>query len=62
MKLANFFGLPTNKITYTKTKDNYEYYTLKMYSKHLCLKLNELGCPQAKSFIIKYPSWLDIQN
>ena len=30
-----------------------------MYSKHLCQTLNERGCPQAKSFIITYPKWLD---
>jgi len=57
-KLAIFIELPITKITYTKTKEDYEYYTLKMYSKHLCETLNKNGCPQAKSFIIKYPEWL----
>jgi len=58
-KLAYVIGLHENKIKYTKNKEGYEYYTLKMYSKHLCQTLNNLGCPQAKSFIIKYPKWLD---
>lgn len=58
-KLAKFLNLPEDKVYYTKTKQNYEYYTLKMYSKHLCNTLNSLGCPQAKSFIITYPKWLD---
>jgi LAGLIDADG-like domain len=57
-KLANFMELPINKIKYTKTKDEYEYYTLKMYSKYLCETLAAKGCPQAKSFIIQYPKWL----
>jgi hypothetical protein len=58
-KLANFMGLSPNKITYTKNKEGHEYFTLKMYSKHLCKTLNDKGCPQAKSFIIEYPEWLD---
>lgn len=58
-KLASFLNLPSSKITYTESKEGYKYYTLKMYSKHLCKTLNDKGCPQAKSFIIKYPDWLD---
>ena len=58
-KLARLLNLPEDKIFYTKTKQDYEYYTLKMYSKSLCQNLNKLGCPQAKSFIITYPTWLD---
>lgn len=58
-KLCNFIGLPINKIKYTKNKEEYEYYTLKMYSKHMCETLSKKGCPQNKSFIIKFPEWLD---
>lgn len=58
-KLAKFMDLPESKIKYTKTKKNYEYYTLQMYSKYLCSSLNEKGCPQCKSFIITYPSFLE---
>jgi hypothetical protein len=58
-KLSKAIGLPIDKISYTKNKEGYEYYTLKMYSKHLCNTLAEKGCPQAKSFIITYPSWLN---
>ena len=57
-KLSLALELPTNKIIYTKTKEGYEYNTLKMYSKHLCETLSKNGCPQAKSFILKYPEWL----
>lgn len=59
IKISKFLDLPESKITFTKNKEGYEYYTVKMYSKHLSSKLDELGCHQAKSFIIKYPSWLD---
>lgn len=60
-KLAHFMNLPKDKITYTKNNQGYEYYTLKMYSKHLSGQLTKLGCPRAKSFIITYPNYL-LQN
>ena len=60
-KLAKFFDLPESKVTYFKSKEGYEHNSLKLYSKHLCETLNKLGCPQAKSFIITYPQWLDNQ-
>lgn len=58
VKLSKFLGLPDSKIKYTKTNLGYEYYTVKMYSKHLCNQLTSLGCPRAKSFIITYPEWM----
>jgi hypothetical protein len=65
-KLADAIELPRENITHSITinKENdkqYEHHSLKMYSKHLCETLNKLGCPQAKSFIIKYPEWLEPQ-
>ena len=36
----------------------YETCSLKINSKYLSKKLKEIGCPQAKSFIIEYPKWL----
>lgn len=62
VKLCNFVGLPVNKIKkYNSHIKEKEYPTccVRLYSKHLCDKMTELGCPQAKSFIIKYPEWLD---
>lgn len=62
IKLCNFIGLPINKINrYNSILNEKEYPTcsLRMYSKHLCQKMISLGCPQAKSFLIKYPEWLD---
>jgi hypothetical protein len=56
-KLATVLQLPLEKITYSKV-DKYAHNTLKMYSKYMCEKLTELGCPQGKSFLIKYPGWL----
>lgn len=62
IKLCNLIGLPESKvIKYNSNIDDKLYPScyVKLYSKHLCNKMNELGCPQAKSFIIKYPNWLD---
>jgi hypothetical protein len=56
-KLATVLQLPLEKITYSKV-DKHAHNTLKMYSKYMCEKLTELGCPQGKSFLIKYPDWL----
>lgn len=62
VKLCNFVGLPESKInrylSYIGDK-TYPTCSIKMYSKHLCQKMVELGCPRAKSFIIQYPNWLD---
>jgi hypothetical protein len=58
-KLADFFGLDRGKVFREITKDGFDVVSIKLYSKHLCEKLKELGCPRAKSFIIKYPEWLD---
>ncbi len=30
-------------------------------NKHIALKLTELGCPPKKTFILKYPEWLDVK-
>jgi len=32
---------------------------VRVYSKHLCIILNRLGCKQAKSLILEFPQWLD---
>lgn len=61
VKLCEFIGLPKEKIrTYNSKLDGKEYPTcsLKLYSKHVCQKMIELGCPRAKSFIITFPEWL----
>lgn len=60
-KLAKFVGHSSSAIKrYTFVQKNKEFAAcvLKLYSKHLCEKMTELGCPQAKSFIITYPRWL----
>lgn len=61
-KLAIVMKYPVDKIIdgYSELNDKiYPTATMKLYSKHLCTKMIELGCPRAKSFIIKYPNWLD---
>jgi hypothetical protein len=40
-----------------KEKDYYSS-LLNVHSKHMCMKLTELGCVQAKSLILKFPEWL----
>lgn len=62
VKLCNFVGLPPSKINrYLSHIEDRVYPTcsIRMYSKHVCQKMIELGCPRAKSFIIQYPDWLD---
>lgn len=59
VKCANFFELTENNIFNKKTKGGYSVSTLKIYSKKICTRLTELGCPRAKSFIIKYPEWIN---
>lgn len=66
-KLAKAINLPTHNIkTYNSKIEDKEYptCTLRFYSKHMCNSLKEKGCPQAKSFILTYPNWLnrDLHN
>ena len=47
----------TRSIRGAKEKDYYSS-LLNVHSKHMCTKLTELGCVQAKSLILKFPKWL----
>ena len=58
-KLAIFFGLDINKVIRGINNQGNDVASLKLYSKHLCDTLTNLGCPKAKSFIIQYPNWLN---
>lgn len=58
IKLAKFASISEEKIHFGKSKSGHDYCGLRFYSKHLCEMLIQKGCPQAKSFIIKYPEWL----
>lgn len=63
-KLSNFLELPKNKIKdHSNAIDDKTYYysSVKIYSQHICNTLKKYGCPQAKSFAIKYPDFLDSQ-
>ena len=57
VKFVNFMDGEIKCIKHT-ISDLGNSYLFKIYSKHLSKKLKELGCPQAKSFTIKYPEWL----
>lgn len=62
VKLCKFIGLSSSKIKRYIAKINDKEYaacTLRIYSKHICNKMIELGCPRAKSFVITFPGWLD---
>lgn len=62
VKLASAVDLPLNKVIkgYSELNEiKYPTSNLKLYSKHMCTTLAKFGCPQAKSFIIKYPKWLN---
>lgn len=54
-KFVNFMKGDSACIKYVKATNAYGY---KINSKYLCKVLHDKGCPQAKSFIIKYPEWL----
>ena len=58
-KFADFLAIPKEKTYHSESKKFHKSCTCKAYSKHLCTKLTELGCPRAKSFIITFPEWLD---
>lgn len=58
-KFATILSLPNNyvKIEFAKYKNKkFPSATLKLYSKHLCNTLTELGCVQNKSFVVKFPN------
>lgn len=58
-KIARFFELPEEKVYRHRTKTGIDTSNIKLYSKYLCNKMTELGCPRAKSLIITYPKWLE---
>jgi hypothetical protein len=57
-KYVNFLGGEQDLIL-LRTDCEHPYATVALNSKYLSQKLKEIGCPQAKSFIIKWPEWLD---
>lgn len=57
-KLADALEIDRDRIERGFTAEGHATATLPFYSKHMCEKLAEKGCPQAKSFIIKYPYWI----
>ena len=62
IKLANFVGLPSEKVIKYNAKINSKQYpscTIRLYSKYFCEQMIKLGAPRAKSFNIKFPFWLD---
>jgi len=61
-KYVIFFEGDISDIKNKFVKTNNKYHSVSLYlinSCYLSNRLKELGCPQAKSFIIKYPNWLD---
>jgi hypothetical protein len=57
-KFTRFVDLPLDQIV-TECSNGYHWSSnIKLHSKHVCQQMALLGCPQAKSFIIKYPEWL----
>lgn len=57
--MANFFELNKNKVTRKIRNDGADVAILSLYSQHLCQTLDKLGCMNAKSFKITFPSWLN---
>lgn len=59
IKLAKFIGLPENKVESDPDDSIYPSSLLRIYSKHFCQNMKDKGCMQGKSFIIKFPTWID---
>jgi len=60
-KLCNSLELDNSKVIKFNVKNKDKIYPscyVSLYSKHICETLSKQGCPQAKSFILKYPEWL----
>ena len=47
------------ELTYDGATKQYPTCAVKINSRYLSKRMHDLGCPQAKSFIITYPAWLD---
>lgn len=61
VKFAKFMGYPEKEVFYGDIGLNGERYptaNIKLYSKYLCEKLALIGCPKAKSLILKFPNWM----
>jgi hypothetical protein len=63
-KFAEFLSFPIEKIkdyiSYNKESEKeYQCAGIKLYSKYFCETMAQHGCPQAKSFIIKFPDFLN---
>ncbi len=58
-KCAKFFGSPREPFLQLKNKGKYIAYRLELNSIYLSKVLKQHGCPQAKSFTIIFPKWLN---
>jgi len=58
IKYVNFIGGDINDIKNYTSKNGHKISKYNINSIYLSEKLRSLGCPQRKSFIIKYPDWL----
>lgn len=67
IKFSKFLSYPEDQVFRGEIGLNDEKYptaNIKLYSKYLCKVLHDLGCPQAKSLILKFPHWMqnDLQR
>ena len=58
-KIARFFSFPEEKTFRYINNSGIDTSNIKLYSKYLCNKMTELGCPRAKSLILTFPRWLN---
>jgi hypothetical protein len=58
-QFARFMKMSEDRVWVAKNKEGKEYCGLIMNSTYLATQFDKLGCPQAKSFIVKYPNWVE---
>jgi hypothetical protein len=61
-KFAKFVGMSIDRVLLKIGEYNNKPYpaaTIRLYSKHLCLQLEKLGCMPNKSLSVKFPEYLD---
>jgi hypothetical protein len=58
-KLATFFHLDQEQVIIETNPDKYKTAGIHIHSKYFCEIMTKHGCMNAKSFIIKYPEWLN---
>jgi hypothetical protein len=58
-KCARFMEFDERRVIRKIQNNGYDKTVITFHNQYLCERLSELGCPQAKSFLVTFPEWLD---